>query len=68
MVVTVNTDDPKMFQTSLAEEYRFLEQECSWARSEICRLILAAIDASWLSEQRKASMRQDFRRHPAWKG
>jgi adenosine deaminase len=66
--VTVNTDDPKMFQTSLAEEYRLLEQECGFTKAEICRLILTAIEASWLPEDRKTKLKSDFTRHAAWKG
>jgi adenosine deaminase len=65
-VVTVNTDDPKMFQTSLAEEYRRLEQECGWTKPEICRLILAAIESSWLSNERKTSLTAEFRKAPEW--
>ena len=66
--VTVNTDDPKMFQTSLAEEYRLLEQECGFTKAEICRLILTAIEASWLPEDRKKKLKSDFTGHTAWKG
>ena len=67
MVVTVNTDDPKMFQTRLADEYRLLEQECGWTKAEICRLILSAIESSWLSDERKTSLAAEFRKDPAWK-
>jgi adenosine deaminase len=66
MVVTVNTDDPKMFQTRLAGEYRLLEQECGFSRSDIRELILSAIRAAWLPEDRKTSLVADFRRSPAW--
>ncbi len=66
MVVTVNTDDPKMFQTCLADEYRLLEQDCGFSRSDICVLILSAIRASWLPEDRKTSMAADFKRSPEW--
>lgn len=55
--VTVNTDDPRMFQTSLAEEYRLLEEECGWTKEEIRRLIVMAVEASWLPEARKSSLR-----------
>ena len=66
MVVTVNTDDPKMFQTCLADEYRLLEQECGFAKADIRKLILLAIGASWLPEERKTSMAFEFRKSPAW--
>jgi adenosine deaminase len=64
---TVNTDDPKMFQTSLADEYRLLEQECGFTKSEICQLILTAIEASWLPGQRKQQLKLEFTGHAAWK-
>jgi adenosine deaminase len=67
MVVTVNTDDPMMFQTCLADEYRLLEKECGWAQAEICRLILSAIESSWSSDERRRSLAAEFRRDPAWR-
>jgi adenosine deaminase len=66
MVVTVNTDDPKMFQTRLADEYRLLERECGFSRSDIRELILSAIRSAWLPEDRKTSLMADFKRSPAW--
>lgn len=67
VIVTVNTDDPKMFQTNLADEYRLLEQECGWTKQEICRLILNAIESSWLSDERKTALAAEFRNAPEWK-
>lgn len=66
MLVTVNSDDPKMFQTSLADEYRLLEQECGFSREDIRLLILAAVRASWLPPERKAHLAEAFQRNPAW--
>jgi adenosine deaminase len=66
IAVTVNTDDPKMFDTSLAEEYRLLVEECGFSRQDICKLILSAIEASWLPAERKQSLRQDFMKDPSW--
>jgi adenosine deaminase len=65
-VVTVNTDDPKMFQTNLADEYRLLELECGWTKAEICRLICYAIESAWLPDERRKSLAAEFRNHPAW--
>ncbi len=66
MMVTVNTDDPRMLQTRLADEYRLLEEGCGFSRSDIRAVILSAIRASWLPEDRKAAMESDFRQDPAW--
>jgi len=66
MAVSVNTDDPKMFQTPLADEYRLLEKECGFSRSDIRALILSAIQAAWLPEERKASLAAEFKSSPVW--
>jgi len=66
--VTVNTDDPKMFDTSLAHEYRALVEQCGFSRREICRLILTAVEFSWLPSKRKRSLAESFTRDPAWVG
>ncbi len=66
LVVTVNTDDPKMFGNSLAEEYRLLESRMGFSRDEIRALILQAIAASWLPLERKNGWMDRFRRDPAW--
>jgi adenosine deaminase len=62
VIVTVNTDDPKMFQTRLSEEYRLLEQEQGWTKAEICGTILNAISSSWLPDDRKAPLAAEFGR------
>jgi adenosine deaminase len=66
IVVTVNTDDPRMFNTSLAEEYQSLVRECSFSRREVCLLVLAAIESSWASAERKQSLQQSFMSDPLW--
>ena len=55
MVVTVNTDDPKMFGNSLAEEYRSLEEELGFSRDQIRALILQGVRASWLPEDKNSN-------------
>jgi len=66
IIVTVNTDDPKMFGNSLAEEFQFLEGELGFSRDEIQFLILQGIQAAWLSEDRKQQLVEAFRNDPAW--
>ena len=51
--ISISTDDPKMFGNSLAEEYHVLETKLGFSREEIRTIILQAIEASWLSEDRK---------------
>ncbi len=66
LLVTVNTDDPRMFGNSLAEEYRCLEAVLGFSRDEIRTLILQGIDASWLPEDSKCRLSESCRRDPAW--
>ena len=64
--VSINTDDPKMFGNSLAEEYLTLMQALRFTRDEIRTLVESTVMTSWLSEDEKASFIQSFRRHDYW--
>ncbi len=66
LVVTVNTDDPRMFGTSLSDEYRTLVEVCGFSRAEICRLILAAVESSWLPEERKRALADSMTQDAGW--
>lgn len=66
LVVTVNTDDPKMFGNSLAEEYRLLETRLGFSRAEIRGLVLQGIQVSWLSDDRKQQLLKEFCEAAAW--
>jgi adenosine deaminase len=67
LFVTVNTDDPKMFGNSLAEEYRLLESRLGFSRKEIRELVLQGIRASWLPHERKEQLLNEFCKDAAWK-
>lgn len=64
--VTVNTDDPKMFGNSLAGEFRALVERCGWTPEDVRRAILNAVDAPWLSEDRKDALRRAITGSPDW--
>ena len=64
--VTVNTDDPKMFGTSLAEEYERLVSVLGFSRDEVLTLILNAVSGSWLQEERKVALAEQLKGDPAW--
>lgn len=66
--MTVNTDDPKMFQTSLSLEYAALESQLGLAREQIRSLILSGIECSWLSGKEKTELMTTFVEDPAWPG
>jgi adenosine deaminase len=53
LLVTANTDDPKMFGNSLEQEYGLLESELGFTGDEIKKLISNGVQASWLDEDGK---------------
>lgn len=61
LLVTVNTDDPKMFGNSLVDEYKTLENELGFSPAEIHCLIENAVQASWLPEGKKQNYLQRLR-------
>jgi len=66
ILVTVNTDDPKMFGNTLAEEYTLLETALSFTPGDVREVILNGIRASWQPEARKQAMIAEFTSDPAW--
>jgi adenosine deaminase len=63
---SVNTDDPKMFGTSLLEEFHGLMSALDFTRDDVRTLLEQAIEASWLPEQRRRALAESFRSDPAW--
>jgi len=66
ILLTINSDDPKMFGNSLAEEYELLETKLGFSRAEIRRLILDGIQASWLPDERKVALKAEFEQDPVF--
>jgi adenosine deaminase len=64
--ISINTDDPKMFGNSLAEEYGLLEYRLGFTRNEIRFLILQAIRSSWLADDGKQRLMEEFTADPVW--
>jgi adenosine deaminase len=65
--VTVNTDDPVMFGTTLAGELRLLHERLGFSRAEIRDLLLAAAAASWLDAAGRERLARELRADPAWR-
>jgi adenosine deaminase len=66
LLVSVNTDDPKMFGNDLAGEYQVLVERLGFSQDEIRTLILQAVQAAWLPAERKAELAASFQADPAW--
>ncbi len=53
LMVTLNTDDPAMFQTSLCREYEIAEQEFGFSRDHLRELARNSFEASFLPVEKK---------------
>jgi adenosine deaminase len=56
LLVTVSTDDPKMFGNSLAGEYQVLEDVFGFTPEEIRHVAENSVKASWMDDDRKRRM------------
>ncbi len=60
LVVTVNSDDPTMFHTTLSDEYLVLLRDLGFTAEELKTLSLNGVDASFLPEAEKSGLRAKF--------
>ena len=60
VLVTVNSDDPPMFGTTLTDEYRFLAATFGYDAPGLARLARNGVIASFLSPAEKATMLAEF--------
>ena len=58
--VTVNTDDPSMFETDMNNEYLQLQDKLGFSVHELFKLSLNGVDSSFLPEERKVKMHESF--------
>jgi adenosine deaminase len=58
--VTVNSDDPPMFNTDLVNEFQALVDHLGFEETDLERLSLNALEASFLPDSDKADLRQSF--------
>jgi adenosine deaminase len=67
MLVSVNTDDPKMFGNSLADEYAALVHHHGFTRVEIRELLDRTIRSAWLEADERDELRRELMADPAWR-
>ncbi len=58
--VTINTDDPAMFGSTLAAEYERVETELGFDLQTMQELAFRAVDASWAEEAERSRFRADL--------
>jgi len=66
LTVTVNTDDPKMFGTSLEKEFLSLVRNLGFSFEDVKSLIMQGIKSSWLNKRRKENLIFSFQNDKAW--
>lgn len=60
LLVTVNSDDPPMFGTSITNEYRVLAGDLGMSADDLFQLSLNGIEASFLEPAEKETMTDQF--------
>lgn len=64
--VSLNTDDPLFFGNSLVDEMAAAQQAHRFTRDDIRRVVVSAIEASWLTADAKAQLLKEFRGARVW--
>ena len=60
LYVTINSDDPPMFNTTLTNEYLVGHKTFGWDLETIQNLVLNAVDVTLLPDQERRDMRRSF--------
>lgn len=60
LLVTVNSDDPSMFSSTLTDEYLALKRDLGFTLDEVKQVALNAVEASFLPDEDKAALRSAF--------
>ena len=60
VLVTVNSDDPPLFGTTLTDEFLILARDWGYDADGLQRIALNAVDAAFLSEDERAALRAEF--------
>ncbi len=60
LMVTINSDDPTMFDTSITNEYLVLIKEFEFSLEEIRKINLNSIEASFMPNNKKDLMKKTF--------
>ena len=60
LMVTVNSDDPTMFNTSISKEYLVLLQKLDFTIADLKQVSLNGIEASFLTREEKQRVRDQF--------
>jgi adenosine deaminase len=60
LLITINSDDPLMFDSNLNDEYRILKEKLDFTMPDLKTLSLNGVKASFLSNERKEELLREF--------
>ena len=60
LYITINSDDPPMFNTTLTNEYLACAKEYGWSRETLQRLVLNAVRVTLLPGDKRQQMEHEF--------
>ena len=60
--VSIHSDDPPMFHTDIGKEYVEMTKAAEWPKEKVREFVFNGIDGSWMSEDEKRRLRQEFER------
>jgi adenosine deaminase len=58
VALTINTDDPTFFQTTLTDEYRHIVQHFAFTADELCALVRTSVQAAFLPPAERDALAQ----------
>jgi adenosine deaminase len=61
--VFVNTDDPKMFNNSMDDEYLSLIEKCGFELADIKKLVMNSINSAWCGDDKKKQLISGIERY-----
>ena len=61
LYITINSDDPPMFNTTLTNEYIVGQKSFNWERDTIEQLVLNAVNVTLLPENEREIMCREFK-------
>ncbi len=62
VLVTLNTDDPQIFNTRLSDEYRLAAETFDLSANDLATIVLNGVEAAFLPADQKANLRTQIKR------
>jgi len=66
MRVSINTDDPRMFGNSMADEYEQLMLRFGFSRDEIRHILRSTASQTWLPEEEQKMLEESLTQALGW--